>query len=140
MPNKDLHHDIVVRALQKAGWEIIKEQNYFSVGDSPETARRLYIDIKAKHITQAIVILIEVKDLDSSPVHELMEMIGQYIVYQAALDLIGDKTPLYVAIPEKAYQIIIAHPLVKKSLKDIVIPMFTYDPEKEELIRWIPLP
>jgi hypothetical protein len=140
MPNKDANHDIVVRALKKAGWEILKEHQYIVVGESKGTKKRLFVDIKVRNISQAIIILIEVKDLSVSPVHELMEMIGQYMVYTGALELLNDTTPLYIAIPEKAYKEIIQHPLTQKSLRDIVIPLLIYNPDKEELIEWIPKP
>jgi Holliday junction resolvase-like predicted endonuclease len=65
MPNKDANHDIVVRALKKAGWEIIKEQKSFSIG-SDEDLRRLFIDIQAEHVSKKIV-LIEVKNMENRP-------------------------------------------------------------------------
>jgi hypothetical protein len=138
MPNKDLNHDIVVRALIKAGWQIVDEQHYLAVGASAADRRRLFIDIKAQHTLQQIVVLIEVKGLDKSPVHELMEMIGQYVVYRAALDFLGDDTPLYVAISEESYKDIVLHPLGQKSLEKIPIPFMIYDAKSEEISRWIP--
>jgi hypothetical protein len=92
MPNKDLTHDIVVRTLVKAGWQILDENYYLSVGTLTDQ-RRLFIDIKAQHHLQLISVLIEVKNLEKSPVHELMGMIGQYIVYRAALDLLQEIPP-----------------------------------------------
>jgi hypothetical protein len=142
MPRKDSHHDIVVRALKKAGWEILVENHYLAVGSSPTDTKRLYIDIKAQHNIQAIVVLIEIKDLEDSPVHEAMEMLGQYLFYKSALKMLGDTTPLYVAIPEKAYQDIMQEPLVQETLASVLIPLalLIYSPEKEELIQWIPQP
>jgi hypothetical protein len=138
MPIKDLNHDIVVRALVKAGWQIIDEHHYLLVGTSETDKRRLYIDIKAQHSSRQIAVLIEVKSLDRSPVHELMEMIGQYLVYRAALDLVNDTTPLYVAIPEKSYNEIVLHSIGQKSMEQVHIPLMIYATEKEEIIRWIP--
>jgi hypothetical protein len=140
MPNKDLHHDIVVRSLVKAGWQILDEHHYLLVGTTSMNQRRLYIDIRVQHTAQPIVILIEVKSLDKSPVHELMEMIGQYIVYRAALDLLHDNTPLYVAITEESYNDIVVHPLGQKSMQKLSIPMMTYNTRKEEITRWMPQP
>jgi type II secretory pathway predicted ATPase ExeA len=140
MPSKDANHDIVVRALIKAGWLILDEQHYLSIGASALDRRRLFIDIKAQHQTRQIVVLIEVKNMNQSLVHELMEIIGQYVVYRAALDYLDDKTPLYVAIPEEAYKEIILHPLGQQSIKDTKIQIMLYNVHKEEIIRWIPSP
>lgn len=138
MPNKDANHDMVVNALIKAGWHILDEQHYLSIGTSALDRRRLFIDIKAQHQTRQIVVLIEVKNMNQSLVHELMEIIGQYIVYRAALDYLDDHTPLYIAIPEEAYKEIILHPLGKQSVETAKIQMVLYNYQKEEIIRWIP--
>lgn len=75
MPNEDRYHPVVIRCLTKAGWSIIKEQEYISVGTNDSTNRRLYIDIKAERSDEQLV-LIEIKGLERSPVHELMELLG----------------------------------------------------------------
>jgi hypothetical protein len=97
----------------------------------------LFIDIKAQS-PQGIVSLIEVKGLDKSPVHELMELVGQYIVYRGALDYMDDDTPLYVAITKEGYDTIIKHILGQQALKMVAIPLMVYDSEREEIIQWIP--
>jgi hypothetical protein len=73
MPNEDRYHPVVLRCLKKAGWVIVKEQEYISIGSYNDTNRRLYIDIKAQR-GDAELVLIEVKGLETSPVHELMEL------------------------------------------------------------------
>lgn len=113
MPAKDDDHDIVVRSLIKAGWSILKEQEYISIGTSPEVYRRLYIDIKAQS-AQGIIVLIEVKSLARSPVHQLMELLGQYLVYRAA------------------------HVLGQRVMREHAVPLMVYDPEEEVVQQWIP--
>ena len=137
MPIKDDHHEIVIHCLMKAGWTILKEQEYLSIGTSPETHRRLYIDIKARS-NQDLIVLIEIKSLDRSPVHQLMEMLGQYLVYQAALDYLAITAPLYVAVPQTAYHNIIQHVLGQQIMKQYAIPLVIYDPRREEILEWIP--
>lgn len=142
MPASDRYHDIVVRSLIKAGWTIIKEQYSVVVGQSADDLRRLYIDIAA-HSQTAQIVLIEVKSLETSPVHQFMMLVGQYLVYRTALNYLGNLTPLYVAIPETDYQIIVAHPLWQEVLNQTLrepIPFVTYDPDREEILKWIPLP
>lgn len=48
MPNEDRYHPVVMRCLQKAGWSILKEHEYISIGTQNDSNRRLYIDIKAQ--------------------------------------------------------------------------------------------
>lgn len=140
MPNQDRQHPVVRRALIKAGWTILKEQVSLAIGTEQEITRRLYIDLLARSSVGQIV-LIEVKGLASSPVHELMELIGQYLVYRAALNYLEAMTPLYVALPVTTYQSIVEHLLGQTVMQEMLktpIPFVLYDPDKEELVRWIP--
>lgn len=140
MPNQDRHHPVVRQALIKAGWTILKEQFSIAVGTPQEITRRLYIDLQASSPSGEII-LIEVKGVTSSPVHELMELIGQYLVYRAALDYLEDTTLLYVAVPVGIYEAIVEHVLGQKVIRDMLktpILFVTYDPDQEEIVRWIP--
>lgn len=138
MPIEDHYHPVVVRCLIKAGWSIIKEQEYVSVGTRDDTNRRLFIDIKAQRNNDEQLILIEVKGLERSPVHELMELLGQYLVYRMALDYLSIEIPLYIAIAEAAYQDIIQHVLGQEMMRRYAIPLLIFDPIGEEIIQWIP--
>ncbi|MEQ8674938.1 MAG: element excision factor XisH family protein [Aggregatilineales bacterium] len=137
MPNEDRYHPVVLRCLQKAGWSIIKEQVYISVGKYDDTNRRLYIDIKAQRYDDQLA-LIEVKGLERSPVHELMELLGQYLMYRIALDYLSIELPLYIALPENVYKGIIQHVLGQEMMTRYAIPLLIFDPVKEEIVKWIP--
>jgi XisH protein len=137
MPNEDRYHLVVIDCLRKAGWTIVKEQEYISIGTHNDTNRRLYIDIKAQRNDKQLV-LIEVKGLERSPVHELMEMLGQYLIYRMALDYLSIEIPLYLAIPEVAYQDIMQHVLGQEMMNRYAIPLLIFDPVQEEIIQWIP--
>lgn len=102
MPASDQYHDSVVCCLTKAGWSIIKEQYAVVVADNNDNFRRLFIDISARSQDEQII-LIEVKSLANSPMHQFMMLVGQYAVYRTALEYIGNRTPLYVAVTEVDY-------------------------------------
>ena len=137
MPNVDRHHFVVLRCLEKAGWSIIKEQEYISIGTHNDTNRRLYLDIKAQRNDEQLV-LIEVKGLEQSPVHELMQLLGQYLTYRMALDYLSIEIPLYMAVPEAAYENIFQHVLGQAMINRYAIPLLIFDPVREEIIQWMP--
>lgn len=140
MPADDTNHNAVIRSLTKAGWSIIKEHYSLAIGEHKDDIRRLYIDILAKS-QFAQIVLIEVKALEPSPVHQFMRLVGQYVVYRSALDYLQIDTLLYVAISEKDYEIIVKHPLGERVMKYTLknpIPFVTYDSITEEITRWIP--
>ena len=140
MPASDLNHTTVIRSLTKAGWSIVKEQYSLAIGENADNLRRLYIDILAQSQSEQIV-LIEVKSLEVSPVHQFMQLVGQYIVYRSALDHLENDMPLYVAISEVDYETIITHPLglrvMEQTLKEPIL-LVIYDTVNEEILRWIP--
>lgn len=137
MPQQDKYHAVVLRCLQKDGWFIVREQEYISIGATDDTNRRLYIDIKARRDDTQLV-LIEVKSLERSPVHDLMEMLGQYLIYRMALDYLSINIPLYVAVPQIDYAAIIQHTLGQQMMKQYEVPLLIFDPIQEEIIKWIP--
>ena len=139
MPAKDDNHDIVIRCLTKAGWTILAEQEYLSIGTSAETHRRLYIDIKAE-LSEGPVVLIEVKSLERSPVHQLMELLGQYLVYRVALDYLDIDIPLYVAVTRTDYVNLFEHILGQQIMDQYQIQMVIYDAVLEEIREWRPQP
>ncbi len=140
MPANDRYHSNVINSLIKAGWSIVKEQHSIAIGRNPDDLRRLYVDIAAQSQSSQIV-LIEVKSLEKSPVHQFMNLVGQYVVYRTALDLIGDDTPLYVGITESDYELMVEHPIGQQVIYHTLrepIPFLIYDPILEEILQWIP--
>lgn len=140
MPARDRFHDVVVRCLIQAGWSVFKEQYAVVVAEDEDRFRRLFIDIAARSTTAQIA-LIEVKSLEPSPVRQFMMLVGQYVVYRAALDYIGDTTPLYVAISEADYETMIAQSLGQAVISERLtapIPFLVFDPIAEEIVKWIP--
>lgn len=140
MPAKDRNHQAVIRSLNKAGWSVIQEHYSLAVGETTDDLRRLYIDLAVQSQTQQLV-LIEIKLLDQSPVHQFMMLVGQYLVYRSALDYLGHETPLYVALSETDYKTIVEHPLGQQVMQNTLqapIPIIIYSEVKEEILRWIP--
>jgi hypothetical protein len=134
MPAKDKYHDIVVNALEKDGWQII---------DSPFTLllpeRRLYIDLHTKRASEeAVLIEVKVFEKPDSPMNYLANSIGQYMLYKAALDLLNDYRPLYLAIPLEAYEAISSEKFASHAIKYNGIKLVIYNPSSEEIVKWLP--
>lgn len=98
MPTKDLYHDTVKAALIKDGWVITDDPLSLEIG-----GRDLFIDLGAERLLIADrgsqKIAVEVKSFISpSPVRDLENALGQYILYE---DIIAQEYPerrLYLAI------------------------------------------
>ena len=134
MPTIDRHHGALKRALVKAGWQIDGEQIEIVIG-----TRHLWLDIRAVKLEERLVILIEVKGFENmpSPVAYLETAAGQYLLYRSMLDYLHIDTPLYLAVPEAAYNGFLSETLAQELLKRLDAKLIVFDPEREEVTQWI---
>ncbi|MCQ3929244.1 MAG: fatty-acid synthase [Chloroflexi bacterium] len=135
MPVKDYYHDVVARALIKDGWTITDEQVKVIVDE-----RNLYIDLEATKDSTGLIILVEVKELDDvdSPVEALANAVGKYFLYRTSLDNKEIAIPLYLAVSVADYQGILSETIGKLAVTQGNILLLIFDPEQEEVVRWIP--
>ncbi|MGH9800329.1 MAG: element excision factor XisH family protein, partial [Blastocatellia bacterium] len=62
---------------------------------------------------------------------------GQYSLYRFMLKKAGIKRELFLAITEKAHQQFFELPAVEEYFSEHQIYLLTFDPKKEEIIKWI---
>ena len=111
MPAKDIYHNTVRTALEKDGWTITNYPLTLEIAD-----RSLFVDLGAEKILaaekQGRKIAVEVKIfLSVSPVHDLEEALGQYIIYEDILELSEPERNIYLAVREEVYLDIFSEPL-----------------------------
>jgi hypothetical protein len=137
MPAKDLYHDTVKAALIKDGWTITDDPLSLEIG-----GRDLFVDLGAEKLLVANrgsqKIAVEVKSFTSpSPVADLEQALGQYILYE---DIIAESYPertLYLAIREKVYLTFFTEAIVQLLLKNHRLKVLVFDDTQEEIIQWI---
>ncbi|MEG4270762.1 MULTISPECIES: XisH family protein [unclassified Microcoleus] len=137
MPAKDIYHNNVRTALEKDGWTITNDPLTLEIGD-----RSLYVDLGAEKILaaekQGRKIAVEVKSfLSISPVHDLEEALGQYIVYEDILELSEPERNIYLAVREEVYLDIFSEPLGQLLLRKKRLKLIVFDSSKEIIVRWI---
>jgi hypothetical protein len=135
VPAEDHYHDTVIRALEKDGWVITREQVPIRVG-----LRRIWIDLQATKPGDLSTIFAEVKELDSpSAVESLRDAIGQYVLYRAAMRYVKlDDEVLYLVVPSASYEGIISETLGELAIREARVNGVVFDPETKEIIQWIP--
>ncbi len=137
MPAKDIYHNTVRTALEKDGWTITNDPLTLEIGD-----RSLFVDLGAEKILaaekQGRKIAVEVKSfLSISPVHDLEEALGQYIVYEDILELSEPERNIYLAVREEVYLDIFSEPLGQLLLRKKRLKLIVFDSSKEIIVRWI---
>lgn len=138
MPALDRYHEPVRHALEKDGWVIT---------DDPLTLefeeRKLYVDFGAERLIAAErgaeKIAVEIKAFRGpSPVADLEQTIGQYGLYEDVLKVVDPERRLVLAIPEVAFDQIFSEPIGQLVLSNRIRHAFTFAPESEEIVRWLP--
>ena len=137
MPAKDLYHDTVKTALIKDGWTITDDPLSLEIG-----GRDLFVDLGAEKLLIADrgsqKIAVEVKSFISpSPVRDLENALGQYILYE---DIIAQEYPeriLYLAIREEVFLTFFSEPIVQIPLKNRRIKLLVFDEAQEIITQWI---
>lgn len=137
MAAKYLYHNTLRTALEKDGWTITNDPLTLEIGD-----RSLFVDLGAEKILaaekQGRKIAVEVKSfVGASPVHDLEEAVGQYIVYEDILELSQPERNIYLAIREEVYLDIFSEPIGQLLLNKKRLKLIVFEPSKEIIVRWI---
>jgi hypothetical protein len=138
MPALDRDHNTVKAALVKDGWTITHDPLRLSY-----KRRRLYIDLGAERLLAAErgteKIAVEIKTFGgASSVADLEQATGQYVVYRSLLRRLDPERVLVLAVPQEALESIFEDELGEVLLEDSVLRVFSFDPENEEIVQWLP--
>ena len=98
---KDRYHNAVRHALEADGWTITDDPLPLRVG-----TRDLYVDLGAERLLAAErgseKIAVEIKSLvGPSPIASLEQALGQFVLYNDALELLEPERLLFLAVPRK---------------------------------------
>ena len=138
MPAKDIYHDVVKNALIKDSWKITHDPFHLRL----TRGKNLFIDLGAESLIAAEKeqkkIAVEIKSFRRpSDMKDLEEALGQFVLYNHLLQRYDPKRDLYLAVTEDVGKSIFEEEAGQVLLEDGIIQLFTFDPIKEEIIRWI---
>ncbi len=138
MPRRDIYHDTVKLALQKAGWTITHDPFPLQIGN-----KRLSADLGAERIISAEKgaekIVVEVKSfVGESDVKDLEQALGQYILYHQILKEIGEDRKLYLAVSRPTFNSVFTIELGQMLLRNEIIKLLVFDDVAKEIVQWIP--
>ena len=137
MSRRDLFHDAVRHALEKAGWTITHDPLPLTYGET-----KVYVDLGADPPIGAELngrkIAVEIKTfIGLSGMQDLYNAVGQFVVYRTALEIKEPERELFLAVPVAAYseffEIFEGQTLIKSAKLKILV----YHAKKEEITQWI---
>ena len=139
MSARDTFHYAFRRALEKDGWTITDVPLRDSVGKTD-----LLIDLGAERLVAAQRdnerIAVEIKSfIGSSAVQDLKEALGQYQLYQIALERskADSDRALYLAVRAETFEAVFEEPLGKAVLDKHSVKMIVVDDIGEAIEQWI---
>ena len=137
MSAKDIFHDKVKNALVKDGWTITDDP-YSLKWDNGEN---LLIDLAAERVIAAEKdnekIAVEIKTfIGKSTMYDLHLAVGQFMVYQIALEEKEPDRILFLAVPMEVFQEIFLKPKASKLTERVDLKIIGFDVEKEEIVQW----
>lgn len=137
MSAKDIFHDKVKNALIKDGWTITADP-YKLKWDEDEN---LYVDLAAEKVIAAEKdnekIAVEIKTfIGKSTMHDLHLAVGQFLVYQIALEEKEPDRILFLAVPIEILKDIFLKPKASKLSERVDLKIIGFNIEKEEIEQW----
>lgn len=137
MPAKDIFHVAVRVGLEKEGWTITNDPFRIEVEDS-----EAYIDLAAEKLIAAQKgeekIAVEIKSfVGKSRQDDFHYALGQFLGYRIMLNELEPNRLLYLAVPADAYQNYFGKWLPHKAIVQHELKIIIYDPEKEEILKWL---
>ncbi len=134
---KDIYHNTVRTALEKDGWTITADPLTLSVGK-----RSTYIDLGAEKLLGAEkdgqYIAVEVKSFISpSPIKDLEQALGQYIMYSQVLERQKPNWLLYLAISDSVFFDFFSEELPQLIMELNNLKVIVFDPDIVEIVKWI---
>jgi hypothetical protein len=139
MPARDFYHDAVVRALIADGWAITHDPLTLALG-----GRDLFVDLGATCITvgaerEGQQIAVEIKSfLSPSPMRDLEDAVGQFVVYRSVLAQVEAERTLYLAIPQRTFEGVFAERVGQVVVSGAAMRLVVFDEHRERIVRWVP--
>jgi len=137
MARRDIHHQVLKLALEREGWNVTDDPFFVKIGR--KTAE---IDLGAERIILAErateKIAVEVKSfVGTSMITEFYKALGQFLMYQRALQTAEPERTLYLALPQAAYDELSADVFDFPNFEDLRHRLIIYQPLENTTLTWI---
>jgi XisH protein len=134
---KDIYHSTVRVALEKDGWTITDDPLTLKFG-----GRSAFVDLGVEKLFAAEKadkrIAVEVKSFISpSPVKDLEQALGQYIMYSQILERQNFNRLLYLAIPQRVFFDFFSEELPQLMIELNHLKLLVFDSDSQEVLKWI---
>lgn len=134
---RDIFHYAVKEALVKDGWTITDDPLVLL----SKAEGGLETDLGAEKVITAEKglqkIAVEVKSfLQPSVMYELHKAFGQYLFYNAALEMKDSERVMYLAMPVEIYLRLNQKEIFRRTMKQYQVKLIIFEPETQTIESW----
>ncbi len=136
MPRKDTIHEAVKTALIKDGWTVTHDPYVLKLGEE-----NMQVDLAAQRLLAAQraeqKIAVEIKSfIGRSPVNDLQNALGQYLLYLGALEIVEPQRKLYLALGKAAYDELNEMETFRMAIRRFGVALIVVELLSEEVVQW----
>jgi hypothetical protein len=137
MPQRDVFHELVKRALSRDGWTITHDPYPLEFGES-----RLYVDLAAEGPIAAEKegrkIAVEIKSfLGASEMTDLERALGQFVLYRFLMGREEPDRTLFLAVPQEAHAALFDTAHGRDLVAAQALLLMVFDADAEVIVEWI---
>jgi XisH protein len=137
MPKKDTFHETVKTALQKANWKITDDPLFVPT----KSNINFFIDLGIEKVIGAEKdgqrIAVEIKSFDDeSAFYSFYEILGQYLIYEMALEEQKRQFELYIALSTEGYEKLDNAPIFKRAIQKYRLKFIIFEAISQTIMEW----
>ena len=72
-----------------------------------------------------------------SPVRDLQEAVGQFVVYRALLSQLEPERTLFLGVSTRVYDSVLSEPVGQLVAAEVRLRVLVFDPNQQKVVRWI---
>ncbi|MBK9012915.1 MAG: fatty-acid oxidation protein subunit alpha [Saprospiraceae bacterium] len=127
MPKRDNLHQVVKIALYKEGWNITYDPLFVPT----EGGINFFIDLGMERFIGAEKegekIAVEIKSFDAiTPFYSFYELLGQYLMYEMAIEEQDTNWSLFVAITQSGFEKLEEAPIFKRAIAKFMLKFIIF--------------
>lgn len=137
MARRDTHHHLVRLALEGEGWDVTDDPFFIKIGrKSAEIDLGAERIILAQRTTEKIAVEVKIF-VGTSVITDFYKALGQFLMYQRALQSTEPDRILYLALPQAAYDELSLDVFDFPSFEDLRHRLIIYQPSENTSLTWI---
>jgi XisH protein len=134
---KDTFHEIVKTSLRKQGWNVTNDPLFVPT----EGGVNFFIDLGLERIIgvekDGQTIAVEIKSFNElSPVYSFYEILGQFLMYEMALEEQVKPWELFIAISDPGFKKLDEAPIFNRAIEKFRLKFIIFDPTTETVLQW----